>query len=232
MRFLVALSYIVFFSLSAHAAPAIQYKADQQSYSFPESTIPTATFFTEISEYSGIEIYYYSKLIIPDLFRGITVEEDDLLRLFDKQFSVIKSFKADKLASMQILPTGQFNSDSLRRAGAPIIETNVSSETVQESPVLLTDQRVRVLKAKAKKEQAIAKIKERKATLKEEKEKRKAERKLRKQRELAQRKQEDLAELKHFHDTDKKIYERLLPFYKHKFGEPDFSEIENKTEPK
>lgn len=225
MKFLITTIYILLFSLSAQAAPVIQYKADLQSYSFPEQTISAEVFFTEVSQYSGIEIYYYPELIIPDVFRGISLEEDQLLRLLDKNFSVIKSFKSNQLAALQILPAGQFNNNNLRRAGAALVEKSESSEALKERPTLLSDQRVRVLKATAKKEQVIASMTAKREARKQQKEKRKLERKLKKKQKLEARKQEDLIELKHFYDTDKEIYNHLLPFYKNTFGEPNFSEI-------
>ena len=225
MKFLITISYILLFSLSAQAAPVIQYKADLQSYTFPELTISSDVFFTEISQYSGIEIYYYPELIVPNIFRGISLEEDQLLRILDKNFSVIKSFKSNQLAALQILPAGQFNSNNLRRAGAALVEKSQSSEALKTKPTLLSDQRVRVLKAMAKKEQVIADITSKQKAKKQQKEKRDLERALKKQQRLEARKQEELSELKHFYDTDKDIYNHLLPFYKNKFGEPDFSEI-------
>jgi hypothetical protein len=225
MKFLTTLGYILLFSISVQAAPVIQYKADLQSYSFPELTISAEVFFTEVSQYSGIEIYYYPELIIPDVFRGISLEENELLRLLDKNFSVIKSFKSNQLAALQILPAGQYNSNNLRRAGAVLVEKSQSSEALKEMPALLSDQRVRVLKATAKKEQVIANITAKRESQKQLKEQRKIERQLKKKQKLAAQKQEDLIELKHFYDADKDIYNRLLPFYKNQFGEPDFSEI-------
>jgi hypothetical protein len=221
MTFSIQTCLVFLLSFSAYASPAIQYQEDQQRYTFPEQTVATDIFFTEFSQYSGIDVYYYPELIIPDIFRGASLQEDELLRLLDNQFSLIKSFQSQQLASMQILPEGQFQSIKLRRAGSALIELPHSSDNLVPS-TLLSEKRIRVLKAKEKREQAVAKLQAVQEEKKVDRKNKQAEKQMRREKRQAERQKKELSQLKHFHETDKEIYERLLPFYQHQFGEPDF----------
>ncbi|MBQ0731563.1 MAG: hypothetical protein KBT75_12725 [Oleispira antarctica] len=231
MKYLIKILFLLLINTGAYAAPAIEYQHDQQRYTFPELTISANVFFTELSQYSGIDIYYYPELIIPNVFRGISLHEDELLRLLDKNFSLIKSFKNEQLASLQILPEGQIQSNNLRHAGSLIVELSQSSNALQEHPALLSDQRVRVLKAKERREKIISELKVKQENKKEQKDQKKNNKKIIRAQKKAKKQQEELIRLKRYQDTDKEIYERLLPFYKHQFGEPDFSKINNSNQP-
>jgi hypothetical protein len=231
MTSLIQICFVLLLSISAYAAPAIQYQHDLQRYTFPEKTVSSEVFFTEFSQYSGVSIYYYPKLIIPDIFRGSSLQEDEIIRILEKQFSLIKSFETKQLASIQILPEGEFKSGNLRLAGSPLVETSQSSDTLQALPVLLSDQRIRVLKVKAKREQAVAELQNMQNKNREKKDKKRAEIDVRKAEKRAKKQAKELSRLKHFRDTDKEIYQRLLPFYQHRFGQPDFSEMKTTGQP-
>jgi hypothetical protein len=211
--------------MNTYAEPVIQYQDNQQRYTFPESTISAEIFFSEFSQYSGIDVYYYPGLIIPDAFRGASLQEDQLIRILDKKFSLIKSFKDKQLASIQILPEGQFKNGNLRHAGATLVEKSQSSDTLKEQPVFLSDQRIRVLKAQAKKEKALAKIQAKHEEKKEANIKRNTEKQKQREEKHEEKKQKKLSRLKKLYDTDKELYERQLPFYQNQFGDPDFSEL-------
>lgn len=228
MRFLLHSFCILLFSASVYAEPTIHYDLSQQRYTFPEQAISTKIFFSEISQYSGIEIYYSPDLIIPDIFRGISMQEDELLNLLAKQFSLIKAFQSQQLASLRILPTGKYQSDALRHASSDAV-TAYSENDLQDQPVQLSTQRLRVLKAKEQRAQSLAEIHTKQAEKKEAKKQKQAEKQNKREQKQLAKKQKDLRKLKRFKDTDPEIYARLLPFYQHRYGEPDFSELSNNT---
>lgn len=224
MKFLLHSFCVFLFSASVYAEPTIRYEPTHQRYTFPELTVPAVVFFSELSQYSGIDIYYHPDLIIPDIFRGISLQENELLNLLDKKFSLIKAFQSQQLASLRILPAGKFQSDVLRRANNHSTIT-YSQGDLQNQPVQLSANRIRVLKAKEQRTQSLADIEAKQIERKEREKKKQEERKkIREQKHLAYQ-QKELHKLKKFHDTDAEIYQRLLPFYQHRYGKPDFSII-------
>ncbi|PHS65498.1 MAG: hypothetical protein COB09_07035 [Thalassobium sp.] len=231
MRFLLKTCFLFLLSKVAIAAPTIQYQHAQQRYIFPELTVSAEAFFTEFSQYSGIVIYYYPDLIIPEVFRGASLQENEVLRLLEQNFSLIKSFKDADLAALQILPEGQLQSDGLRLAGSTLVETSLTSDVVQQQPALLSDQRVRVLEEAARREKKIAEIKAQQEEQQAARKKKKADEKAQREQRHAEEKKNEFAKLQHYRDTDPEIYQRLLPFYRHRFGEPDFSEPDNTHQP-
>ncbi len=228
MKFLLHSFCVLLFSTSVYAEPTIRYDPTQQRYNFPEQAISTKVFFSEISQYSGIEIYYYPDLIIPDIFRDISLQEDELLNLLDQKFSLIKAFQSQQLASLRILPTGRFQSDALHHANSNAAITYSQSD-LQDQPVQLSAHRLRVLKAKEQRAQALAEIQTKQVEKKEAKKKKQKERQQEREQKHLAKKQKELHKLKSFQDTDPEIYQRLLPFYQHRYGEPDFSEITTNT---
>lgn len=231
MNFLLKICFLLLLSQVVMAAPVIQYQHAQQRYVFPELTMSAEAFFTEFSQYSGLVIYYYPGLMIPEVFRGASLQEKEVLQLLDQSFSLIKSFKDSDLAALQILPEGQLRSDGLRLAGSTLVENSLASDVVQQQPALLSDQRVRVLEEAARREKKIAEIKARQDEQQAVREKNKADTKAQREQRLAEEKKEEFSRLQHYRDTDPDIYQRLLPFYRHRFGEPEFSEPDKAHQP-
>lgn len=210
------LIYLLLFAISplSWCNTDIEYNDVSQTYRFPERLLSSAELFTFVSTHSGIRIFYAPSLVIPDLLTGANLSEDALMRFLDSQFSVIKTFNEQKeIISLQILPTGQYQSDQLIQA----LETRENKALTHQEIANISDNttelRQQVLKAKAQHQAALARHLEQQQEFNDTEQNNKE---VAKQARLAKEldlKNKAIAKLSQFKHTDKEIYDRLLRIY-------------------